>query len=85
LASVSTYDPPRLYFVPASHDSFFKESHHRRIPEEGNSAILRSLYHSLVQNFPAHPEARPVGKIGANRRTLILKSNASKRTSIDLA
>jgi hypothetical protein len=49
------------------------------------TGVLRSLYHSLVQNFPAHAEARPVGKIGAHRRMLILKSNTSKRTSIDLA
>src|SRR5580693_602897 len=84
-AAISTNDPPRPDFIPASRDSVFIDSRHRRVPQQRHAAALRALHHSLMQNLPAYSEAVLVRKTSAHRRTIILKLNSVKRASVRLA
>src|SRR6185437_13867048 len=84
-ASISSNDPPRLYFIPAGYHALFMEAHHWCIPQQFNSAISGSLHHSLVQHFPADSEAVSVRKTGTHGRLPIFKLNATKHAAIFFA
>src|SRR5580698_10147978 len=84
-ASISANDPPRPNFIPGGYDSLFPKPCHRGIPQQTNSALSRTLNHSLVQNLTPYSESKPKRKTRAYRGTLILKLNASKGAPIRFA
>jgi hypothetical protein len=84
-ASISSNDPPRLYFIPAGYHALFMEAHYWCIPQQFNSTISGSLHHPLVQHFPAYSKAEPVRKIGTHGRLPIFKLNAAKHAAIFFA
>jgi hypothetical protein len=79
--AVSSDNPPRADSFPANYRPFGRKPANRRIPQQSDAQLLRSLNHFSVQQPPPHADALAKWKTSVDFNAFVDKANPAKRKS----